>query len=573
MVAIVVSNLQEAYTNERKEQSKNRRILKSNKNSTQGQKKYQRPVREAPKGDEEVWKNQIPYEIPDFDKIPKGKIENYLLILSIMEENMREFTQLKEKLTEPPVPPPPAPSIGISTRTTAYFAPRFNTPKQVPGAVRFETRADLKKGEIDTGVGVINAEELLLPPPDDDENTDAYTRNVTKLETKYINFTDVVDINDHETLENHVSEDLAARFGDSLFFKSLMLSVIVLNSLMIAIQTNEQLSTTASDAFMILDYIFTSIFLSEILFKWYYGFLPFWKNPWNVFDVLIVGISLAGPLLSFIKSARTLRIFRVMRAFRSLRSLTVFRGLQTVVQVVVDSIPDMLNVIILLMILIFIWALVGVALFSDSLPRSYGDFPKALFSLFAMTTQIGWLEDFEQLEKEGRFVEGAFFFTSFMIVGVFILAKIMVAVVVSNLQEAYEDEQRYLRQHSRALKSTNTSSTQGQQKCRRGVRPPPRGDEEVWKGQIPFEIPDFDKISKGKIENYLLVLSILEENLREFAELKEKIEKIQFEVKFINESDEVVMDNDEDGDREQLEGLDRAGDALSRWIERGKVGV
>ncbi|KAJ3077847.1 hypothetical protein HK100_010908, partial [Physocladia obscura] len=56
-----------------------------------------------------------------------------------------------------------------------------------------------------------------------------------------------------------------------------------------------------------------------------------------------------------------------------------------------------------------------------------------MFTLFVMITQIGWVQTFDQLEAAGLFTEAAIYYTSFMIIGVFIFAKIIVAVVVSNL--------------------------------------------------------------------------------------------------------------------------------------------
>ncbi|KAJ3099789.1 Cation channel sperm-associated protein 4 [Phlyctochytrium planicorne] len=382
--------------------------------------------------------------------------------------------------------------------------------------------------------------------------------NVTKLEQKYVNFTDIVDINDYEALENHVSEDLAARFGEGDLFRGVIMLVIVLNSIMIAIETDSITATKAADIFYILDYIFSTIFIIEILFKWYYGFVQFWKDGWNIFDLFLVTSTLAG------SDTRVLRIIRVLRAFRALRSITVLNGLQTVIRTIMDSIPDMANIMILLLILMFIWAVVGVTLFQSVSPHYFGDLQSAMFTLFIMMTQIGWLEVFDHLEADGQFVAAAIYFSSFMVIGVFIFMKIIVAVVVSNLEETYANQRKQQKQKFRALK-TSTSSTQGQKKYQRPIRSMPNGDDAVWKNQIPYEIPDFEKVSKAKVENYFLILSIIEENLREYSKLKEQISEIQFELKLINTS---IVIEDEDENEEIHE--DDEGDALSRWLARNK---
>ncbi|ORY40200.1 hypothetical protein BCR33DRAFT_852918 [Rhizoclosmatium globosum] len=414
---------------------------------------------------------------------------------------------------------------------------------------------------------------------DEDDNTDSYDKvrkiifdqaiqyNVTKLEQKNVNFTDIVDINDTHALDNKVTEDIAARFGEGDVFRLFMLLVIIGNSIMIGLQTNDTWNEQYSDVFYVLDYSFLSIFIMEILFKWFYGFFQFWKSGWNVFDVIIVLFSLLGSRVSILSDARILRILRVLRAFRTLRSISILNGLQVVVQTIMDSLPDMMNIILLLLVIMFIWAVVGVTLFGTILPSAYGDLQRTMWTLFVMITQIGWLENFDLLEAAGQFTAAAIYYTSFMIIGVFIFLKIIVAVVVSNLEEAYDNRAREQEKKTRALKTDKNSISGSQKKARRSFKNMPPGFNPVWKSQIPYEIPDFDKISKAKVENYFLLLSILEENLKEFVHLKNKLRDIQFELRLIN----TVSADDEDGEAsdEELK-VDDEGDALSRWLQAKK---
>ncbi|KAJ3330707.1 Cation channel sperm-associated protein 4, partial [Blyttiomyces sp. JEL0837] len=292
-------------------------------------------------------------------------------------------------------------------------------------------------------------------------------------------------------------------------------------------------------------------------------FIQFWKQAWNIFDVVIVVSSLAGPAIPWLMNAQILRTVRVVRAFRSLRSITIVNGLQTVVQTIVDSIPDMINVIILLLILMFIWAVVGVTLFGPYLPESFGDLQSTMFTLFVMITQIGWVESFDKLEADGQFTAAAIYYASFMIVGVFIFMKIIVAVVVSNLDEAYANQKKELKKKYRALKSS-MNSTQGKKQFQRPIRHIPDGEDPVWKNQIPYEIPDFDKISKAKVENYYLILTIMEENLKEYVRLKDQLQEILFELRVINAS--LGLDEDED-DLGASREMEDEGDALTRMLK------
>ena len=143
------------------------------------------------------------------------------------------------------------------------------------------------------------------------DNTDTYQKvralifgkamqyNVTKAETKTVNFTDIADIDD-EALENHVREDLAARLGEGDAFKLVMLVVILLNSLVIALSTIAELYKYNADVFTQFNQVFIGIFVMEILFKWYYGFKDFWTSGWNILDLILVAASCLAYCIYFI---------------------------------------------------------------------------------------------------------------------------------------------------------------------------------------------------------------------------------------------------------------------------------
>ena len=158
--------------------------------------------------------------------------------------------------------------------------------------------------------------------------------------------------------------------------------------------------------------------------------------------------------LPFLGKLSILRILRVLRPFKS-NALSVVAGLQIVVNTIVDSVPDMVNMVILLLVLMYIYSIIGVALFADVVPSAFADIGKTMFTLFITFTQIGWVEILDQLELKGYFVEGSIFFLSFYSVGVFIFMKTVVAVVVANLEEVYQTQKEIGKLRKRKLKSEN----------------------------------------------------------------------------------------------------------------------
>jgi cation channel sperm-associated protein 4 len=95
---------------------------------------------------------------------------------------------------------------------------------------------------------------------------------------------------------------------------------------------------------------------------------------------------------------------------------------------------------------------------------------------------------------------------------------------------------------------SDVKSTRGQKRFQKPVVPQPPPEANVWRKQIPFEIPDFDNFSVAKLERYFLILSILEKNLAEYVLLRATVDEVLKEITEINndtmESDEFDEESD-----------------------------
>jgi len=109
------------------------------------------------------------------------------------------------------------------------------------------------------------------------------------------NMWDVVDLDD-EAIEEYASNELLGQFLSNTVFRTGILCVILFNGLLIAVETDQELERKYSHLFSVLDQCLMTIFVCEILVKWYHGFFMFWKRGWNVLDFFIVVALLLGPL-------------------------------------------------------------------------------------------------------------------------------------------------------------------------------------------------------------------------------------------------------------------------------------
>ena len=350
-------------------------------------------------------------------------------------------------------------------------------------------------------------------------------------------FNDVVD-QDNRRVEVFVSQELVGEVIESFYFRVFIFGLIVINSLLIGLQTDEKKSVQFRYMFSIFDQAVLATFTCEIILKWYHGFWVFWKVGWNILDFAIIMALLLGPQLSFLSSSRILRILRVMRAFRSLRSISALAGLSMVVQTILQSVPDMANICLLLFIIQLMLGVAGVTLFGRLVPSHFKDLPTAIFSLFICVTQDGWVEIFKLFRQGSPTLHygGAVYLFVAIMIGAFVFANLVVAVVVTNLEMAMKEMKLDFKMEEDVLAT-------GEEVAQAGTEQPAKVPimpfEEARKGvelsfQAPLQLMDLKGLSCDKLEKYYLVLIALESNLAEYQLIRKDVHSVFEMVKNLN---------------------------------------
>jgi uncharacterized membrane protein YgcG len=274
-------------------------------------------------------------------------------------------------------------------------------------------------------------------------------------------FTDIVQDDTNDGLDDYTSSTLCGGLVVSSPFRAVILVAILFNTVLVGFQTNEDISREGNALMMSFDKALLTIFSLEILLKWYHGFWAFWKVGWNVFDFLLVFISILGDGLEFLRSGRVLKTFRVLRAFRSFRSISALKGLQVVVQTIVHSLPDMLNILCLLFIVNFIFSVIAVDLFGKSVPQYFGSISDSLFSLFILMTQDGWVQMYDDMRDAGLAASGGVFCLIYIVIGAFIFANLIIGVTVTNLQNEHKSMKESARVSHRRLVNKDRDNVNG----------------------------------------------------------------------------------------------------------------
>lgn len=222
------------------------------------------------------------------------------------------------------------------------------------------------------------------------------------------------------------------KIRDNKIFELFVITVIIFSSLMIGVRTYE-LHPTFEVILVALDYAVTLFFVLEISIRMAAEerFRDFFKKGWNIFDFVIVVVSLI-PLddSEYALIARMLRLFRVMRLISFIPELRVL------VSALITAMPRMGYVALLMFIIFYIYAVIGNLLFSNINPQLWGDLGISLLTLFRVAT----FEDWTDVMYEAMTVYGLswIYFISFIFFSAFVFLNMMIGIVVDVLDEEHK---------------------------------------------------------------------------------------------------------------------------------------
>ncbi len=219
---------------------------------------------------------------------------------------------------------------------------------------------------------------------------------------------------------------------DNKIFELFVIGVIVFSSLMIGVRTYE-LHPLLDGGIRFLDYAVTLFFVIEISIRMAAEkrFKDFFKKGWNIFDFIIVAVSLI-PLddSQYALVARMLRLFRVMRLISFIPELRVL------VNALISAMPRMGYVALLMFIIFYLYAVIGNMLFGALNPVLWGDLGVSLLTLFRVAT----FEDWTDVMYETMTLYGLswIYFITFIFFSAFVFLNMMIGIVVEVLDEEHK---------------------------------------------------------------------------------------------------------------------------------------
>ena len=221
------------------------------------------------------------------------------------------------------------------------------------------------------------------------------------------------------------------RLRDNKIFELLVVTVIIISALEIGAKTFE-LPDQAISIAGFLDLFITVFFLFEISLR----FITdedkknFFKKGWNIFDTLVVAISLIP-----INDSEMALLARLIRVFRVLRMISVVPELRILINSLIKALPQLGYVVLLMFIIFYIYAAIGSFLFNEINPTLWGDIAISMLTLFRIMTFEDWTDI--QYETIEFYSWSWIFYLTFIFFTAFAFLNMVIGIVVNVMEEEH----------------------------------------------------------------------------------------------------------------------------------------
>ncbi|WP_137701030.1 ion transporter [Marimonas lutisalis] len=219
---------------------------------------------------------------------------------------------------------------------------------------------------------------------------------------------------------------------DSPRFINFITAVIALNAVVLGLETSDTAMAAAGPLILALDYACLAIFVIELSLKLIAMGPRFFRSGWNIFDFVIVGISLVPAGQGF-TALRALRILRVLRV------ISVAPSLRRVVEGFIRAVPGMGSVFLLMGLIFYIGAVIATKLFAESFPDWFGTLGLSAYTLFQIMTLESWSMGIVRPVMEVYPWAWAFF-VPFIVITTFAVVNLLVGLIVNSMQDAHHEE-------------------------------------------------------------------------------------------------------------------------------------
>lgn len=206
-----------------------------------------------------------------------------------------------------------------------------------------------------------------------------------------------------------------------------IIALIVLNAVTLGLETSKSIMAEYGNLLHAIDTSFLGIFLAELVARMVVKRGDFFRDPWSIFDLLVIGIAL-------LPASGSLSVLRALRVLRLLRLVTAIPSLKRVVGGLISAIPGMGSIMMLMALIYYVFAVMGTKMFGVTAPEQFGSLGATAYTLFQIMTFDDWSNGIAKplMEKHPYAIV---FIVIFILLSAFMMLNLFIGVVVSALDD------------------------------------------------------------------------------------------------------------------------------------------
>jgi voltage-gated sodium channel len=238
-----------------------------------------------------------------------------------------------------------------------------------------------------------------------------------------------------------------------------IIALILVNAALLGLETSPGAMAAAGGLIVALDQIILAVFVVEIGLRLYAHRTAFWRDPWSVFDFVVVAIAL-------VPATGPLAVLRSLRVLRVLRLLTMVPSMRRVVGALLAAIPGLGSIALVLLIIYYVFAVIATKLFAAAYPEWFGDIGRSLYTLFQIMTLESWSMGIARPVME-NFPYAWTLFVPFILVATFTMLNLFIAIIVNAMQTYSEAEHHAAKQTLEDPREQNATKLHAEMRCLR----------------------------------------------------------------------------------------------------------
>lgn len=223
-------------------------------------------------------------------------------------------------------------------------------------------------------------------------------------------------------------------FIENSTIQRILLALILVNAVILGLETSSEVMATAGSFLIALDKAILAVFVIELTIRLLVHRFAFFKDGWNVFDFVVVGIAL-------VPASGPFAVLRALRVLRVLRVLTFVPSMRNIVGALIKSLNGMLSIAMVLGLVYYVAAVMVTKLFGDAFPEWFGSLGASLYTLFQVMTLESWSMGIARPVMEA-FPYAWAFFIPFILIATFTMLNLFIAVIVNAVQAMHDDEHK-----------------------------------------------------------------------------------------------------------------------------------